>query len=65
MTIISFFLHVVWTDLVLFRCIYGYFTGACMEEIPSLPFKMHHVYQLSPGVYGGVIILSACDNRGA
>eukprot|EP00602_Paraphysomonas_sp_CaronLab_P006027 CAMPEP_0185017656 /NCGR_PEP_ID=MMETSP1103-20130426/575_1 /TAXON_ID=36769 /ORGANISM="Paraphysomonas bandaiensis, Strain Caron Lab Isolate" /LENGTH=468 /DNA_ID=CAMNT_0027547167 /DNA_START=206 /DNA_END=1612 /DNA_ORIENTATION=- len=38
--------------LAVMRCIYGYFTGACMEEIPSLPFKMHHVYQLSPGPFG-------------
>jgi hypothetical protein len=34
------------------RCIYGYFSGARMEDIPTLPFKTHHLYQLSPGPFG-------------
>jgi broad specificity phosphatase PhoE len=34
------------------RCIYGYFTGARLEDIPSIEFKQHLVYQLSPGPFG-------------
>jgi broad specificity phosphatase PhoE len=34
------------------RCLYAYFTGAEQSKIPSLRFKPHHIYELTPGPFG-------------
>ena len=32
-----------------FRCVYAYFTGVSLQDIPFKDFKFHHIYELSPG----------------
>jgi len=34
------------------RCIYAYFMGTKMSDVPTLPFDAHKLYSLSPGAYG-------------
>ena len=38
--------------LAVMRCIYGYFTGTPMEDIPYLDFERHRLYTLTPGAEG-------------
>ena len=38
--------------LAVMRCIYGYFTGTPMEDIPYLDFERHTLYSLTPGAEG-------------
>mmetsp|Transcript_92206 Transcript_92206/g.192804 ORF Transcript_92206/g.192804 Transcript_92206/m.192804 type:complete len:599 (-) Transcript_92206:103-1899(-) len=40
------------SHLAVQRCLYAYFTGAAMEEIPHLEFPMHEVIELQPGPFG-------------
>jgi broad specificity phosphatase PhoE len=43
---------VVVCNLAVLRCIYAYFTGLTLDEIPYKPFKQHVLYELSPGPFG-------------
>lgn len=36
--------------LAVLRCVYAYFTGVPLHEIPFKEFKFHHIYELSPGI---------------
>jgi len=38
--------------LAVLRCIYAYFSGTKIEEIPFLPIKLHEVIELEPGAFG-------------
>lgn len=38
--------------LAVLRCIYAYFMGVPLPEIPVKPFDRHKVYELSPGPFG-------------
>lgn len=38
--------------MAVLRCIYAYFMGSSIEDIPFLPFRRHCVYELSPGPFG-------------
>jgi broad specificity phosphatase PhoE/predicted kinase len=38
--------------LAVLRCIYAYFSGTKIEEIPFLPITMHEVIELEPGPFG-------------
>ena len=43
---------IVICHLAVMRCIYGYFTGTPMEDIPYLDFERHTLYSLTPGAEG-------------
>jgi hypothetical protein len=36
--------------IAVLRCIYAYFMGVPLEEIPFKEFKHHHLYELEPGI---------------
>eukprot|EP01036_Dinobryon_divergens_P025471 gene25470-34022_t len=38
--------------LAVLRCVYAYFTGVPLQDIPFKDFKFHHIYELSPGPFG-------------
>jgi broad specificity phosphatase PhoE len=38
--------------MAVLRCIYAYFMGVALPDIPVKPFMKHHVYELSPGPFG-------------
>lgn len=38
--------------LAVLRCIYAYFMGVPLVEIPFKEFERHKVYELSPGPFG-------------
>jgi len=38
--------------IAVLRCIYAYLMGTKLEDTPYLPFKTHHVYELTPGPFG-------------
>lgn len=38
--------------LAVLRCIYAYFMGFKLEDIPYKPIKRHRVYELIPGPFG-------------
>jgi len=38
--------------IAVLRCIYAYLMGTRLEDTPHLPFKTHHVYELTPGPFG-------------
>lgn len=38
--------------LAVLRCIYAYFMGVPLQEIPFKNFERHRVYELSPGPFG-------------
>jgi len=40
------------SHLAVQRCIYAYFMGCSMEELPYIEMDMHTVYELSPGPFG-------------
>jgi len=40
------------SHLAVQRCLYAYFTGCRMEEVPYLPMEMHTVYELRPMPHG-------------
>merc|ERR1712146_138170 len=43
---------IVVCHLAVQRCLYGYFMGISMEEIPRIPLEKHVVYELKPGPHG-------------
>ena len=38
--------------IAVLRCIYAYFMGVPLNEIPFKEFKYHHIYELEPGPFG-------------
>jgi len=40
------------SHLAVQRCLYAYFTGCRMEEVPYVDLKMHTVYELTPSPHG-------------
>mmetsp|Transcript_56917 Transcript_56917/g.105264 ORF Transcript_56917/g.105264 Transcript_56917/m.105264 type:complete len:114 (+) Transcript_56917:1-342(+) len=40
------------SHLAVQRCIYAYFTGTSMTDMPYLEMDMHTVYELNPGPFG-------------
>mmetsp|Transcript_49113 Transcript_49113/g.116940 ORF Transcript_49113/g.116940 Transcript_49113/m.116940 type:complete len:553 (-) Transcript_49113:55-1713(-) len=43
------------SHLAVQRCIYAYFTGTKIDDIPYLDMKMHTVYELNPGPFGTTV----------
>ena len=43
---------VVCAHIAVLRCIYAYFMGSRLEEVPFLPFKPHTLYELSTNPFG-------------
>ena len=43
---------VVVCHLAVLRCIYAYFMGSKLEDIPYKPIRRHCVYELTPGPFG-------------
>merc|ERR1712113_700219 len=43
------------SHLAVQRCIYGYFTGCTVEELPHIELDMHTVYDLRPGPFGTAV----------
>eukprot|EP01038_Epipyxis_sp_PR26KG_P008460 gene8460-11440_t len=38
--------------LAVLRCIYAYFMGVPLQDIPFKSFEAHHIYELTPGPFG-------------
>lgn len=45
---------VVICHVAVLRCIYAYFMGVPLNEIPVKEFLQHHIYELTPGPFGCV-----------
>lgn len=43
------------SHLAVQRCLYGYFTGCPMKDIPNLSLAQHTVHELRPGPYGSEV----------
>lgn len=43
---------IVFSHLAVQRCIFAYFTGCPMEELPHIEMDMHTVFELHPGPFG-------------
>lgn len=43
------------------RCLYGYFVGTDLEEVPQLEVPMHTVVQLTPKAYGCEVCIFAAN----
>lgn len=41
---------VVICHIAVLRCIYAYFMGVPLEELPHQNFEYHHIYELTPGM---------------
>jgi len=52
------------SHLAVQRCIYGYFTGCPMEELPNLQMDMHSVIELQPGPFGSTVSRTCLDADG-
>mmetsp|Transcript_19768 Transcript_19768/g.55740 ORF Transcript_19768/g.55740 Transcript_19768/m.55740 type:complete len:533 (+) Transcript_19768:49-1647(+) len=44
------------SHLAVQRCIFAYFTGATMEELPYIDMDMHTLYELHPGPFGTRVV---------
>merc|ERR1739848_300392 len=53
------------SHLAVQRCLYGYFTGCPMEDIPNLEMDMHSVVELRPGPFGCLVIATNLDGANA
>lgn len=51
--------------IAVLRCIYAYLTGTKLEDIPYLPFKTHHVYELTPGPFGCTCVVHDLSSDGS
>lgn len=43
---------VVVCHVAVLRCIYAYFMGVPIVELPTLDLQLHQIYELTPGMYG-------------
>lgn len=46
---------IVIAGFAVLRCLLAYFMGTESSEIPKLRFKLHHIYELTPGPFGCTI----------
>jgi len=51
------------SHLAVQRCLFAYFTGCTMEEIPNMDMPMHEVVELQPGPFGCKVTRTSLDAR--
>mmetsp|Transcript_22383 Transcript_22383/g.76689 ORF Transcript_22383/g.76689 Transcript_22383/m.76689 type:complete len:631 (+) Transcript_22383:282-2174(+) len=49
------------SHLAVQRCLYAYFTGCTMEEIPNMDMPMHELVELQPGPFGCKVTRTSLD----
>jgi len=52
------------SHLAVSRCLYGYFTGSPMEDLPNLSVDVHTIVELQPGPFGCKVQASCLDPDG-